>query len=84
MKKNDDKIRLEMTFGEFKKIMFYALEHADEPTMQLLDRLCRDKLNRLIDNELCTIYKTAPSKDAREKARLEYLERRGIPKDFRW
>ena len=40
-------------------------------------------------NEKCTdstgiIYETAPTEEEREKARQEYLDRRGIPEDFRW
>jgi hypothetical protein len=34
--------------------------------------------------ELYTKYKTAPSEADREKARREYLDRRGIPESFRW
>ena len=29
-------------------------------------------------------YKTAPTEEEREKSRQEYLDRRGIPENFRW
>ena len=35
-------------------------------------------------HELYEKYKTAPSEEEREKARQEYLDRRGVHPDFRW
>ena len=29
-------------------------------------------------------YKTAPTEEEKEKARKEYLDRRGVPESFRW
>ena len=42
------------------------------------------KLDALVMRELYTKYKTTPSEEEREKARLEYLDKRGVPKSFRW
>ena len=42
------------------------------------------KLDALVMRELYTKYKTAPSEEKREKARLEYLDKRGVPESFRW
>lgn len=42
------------------------------------------KLDALVMRELYTKYKTAPTKEEQEKARREYLDRRGILKDFQW
>ena len=42
------------------------------------------KLNSLVERELYSRYKTAPTEEEKEKYRQEYLDRRGIPKDFRW
>ena len=39
------------------------------------------KMNAMAERE---IYKTAPTEEEREKYRKEYLDRRGIPEDFRW
>ena len=39
---------------------------------------------RMAERELYTKSKTAPSEEEREKARQEYLDRRGIQADFRW
>ena len=42
------------------------------------------KLDALVKRELYTKYKTAPTEEEREKARQEYLDKIGIPRDFRW
>ena len=42
------------------------------------------KLEVLVKRELNTKYKTAKSATEREAARQEYLEKVGMPKDFRW
>lgn len=41
------------------------------------------KIDKLINHELFSRYKTAPTGAEREKARQEYLDRRGIPGSFR-
>ena len=42
------------------------------------------KLDAMVLRELCGKAKTAPTEMEREKARKEYLDRRGIPESFRW
>lgn len=42
------------------------------------------KLDRIIEHDLYTQYKTAPTDEQREAARKEYIERKDIPKGFRW
>ena len=42
------------------------------------------KLDTLVMRELYTKYKTAPSEEEQEKARREYLDKRGVPESFRW
>ena len=42
------------------------------------------KLDAMVMRELYTKYKTAPTEEEREKFRKEYLDRRGIPENFRW
>ena len=43
-----------------------------------------DKVQKIIDRELYTKYKTAPTEEEREKARKKYLDSKGIPESFRW
>ena len=42
------------------------------------------KLDSLIMRELYTKYKTAPTEEEKEKARQEYLNKKGIHSSFRW
>ena len=42
------------------------------------------KLSAMVLRELYGKSKTALTEEEREKARQEYLERRGIPHSFRW
>lgn len=42
------------------------------------------KLDAIVKHELYTKYKTAPTAEEQERARKEYLEKAGIPEDFRW
>lgn len=43
-----------------------------------------DKIQKKIDRDLYTAYKTAPTEEEREKARQKYLDSKGIPESFRW
>ena len=42
------------------------------------------KLDTMVNRQLYSQYKTAPTEEQREKARQEYLDRRGVPQSFRW
>ena len=42
------------------------------------------KLDAMVLRELYGKAKIAPTETEREKARQEYLDRRGIPESFRW
>lgn len=42
------------------------------------------KLDQMVKRQLYTTYKTAPTEEEREKARKEYLDKRGVSEDFRW
>ena len=53
--------------------------HVDEIRIGL-----EKKLDTMVLRELYGKSKTAPTETEREKARQEYLNRRGIPDSFRW
>ena len=38
----------------------------------------------MLNRQLYSRYKTAPTKEEREQARQEYLDRRGVPQSLRW
>ena len=41
-------------------------------------------MDAVVMRELYTQYKTAPTEEEKEKARREYLDKRGVPDSFRW
>lgn len=43
-----------------------------------------DKMNAMVMREIYSKYKTAPTEEEKEKARQEYLDKRGVPDSFRW
>ena len=47
-------------------------------------RELNDKLDAMVMHDTYTQYKTAPTDEEREKARQQYLDEKGIHKDFRW
>ena len=67
----------------FADIVKYFLLEQEEKLPEILRGL-EKKLDALAMRELYTKYKTAPSEVDREKARREYLDRRGVPRSFRW
>ena len=67
----------------FIALMRYFLLEQEELYPEIKEGL-EKKLDALVMRELYTKYKTAPSEEEREKARREYLDRRGVPESFRW
>ena len=63
-------------------VKYFLLEQ--EERLPVIRRGLEQKLDALTMRELYTKYKTAPSEAEREKARREYLDRRGVPQSFRW
>ena len=66
----------------FQLLLYFLMENYDneEIIRQGLER----KLDTMVNRELYSKYKTAPTEEEREKSRQEYLDRRGIPENFRW
>ena len=42
------------------------------------------KLDAMVNREMYSKFKTAPTEEEREKFRQEYLNRKGIQESFRW
>lgn len=42
------------------------------------------KLDAMLNRQLYSQYKTAPTEEQREQARQEYLDRCGVPQSYRW
>ena len=67
----------------FMKLLRYHLLDDDSCTEDVKKGL-EQKMKTMVERELYTKSKTAPTEEEREKARQEYLDRRGIKADFRW
>ena len=67
----------------FIALMRYFMLEQEELLPEIKKGL-EKKLDALVMRELYTKYKTAPSEEEREKARREYLDRRGVQESFRW
>ena len=69
-------------------LRYYLIASKGEAIPEELDKRVfnglSDKVQKIADRELYTIYKTAPTEEEKEKARQEYLDRKGIPESFRW
>lgn len=73
----------------FKQIYGYFLDMQDEQgynmdaeAADILNKV-EQKVDKIINRELFTEYKTAPSQREREAARQKYLDRRGVLPSFR-
>ena len=63
---------------------YFLLDQAEPELAASISKGISDKLERVIDRDLYTQYKCAPTQAQKEKARQEYLDRKGIPENFRW
>ena len=66
----------------FQLLQYFLMENyeGEESIRKGLEK----KLDTMVDRELYSKYKTAVTEEEREKFRQEYLDRRGIPENFRW
>ena len=67
----------------FVALVKYHLLEIDDVYPEIKKGL-EEKVDALVMRELYTKYKTAPTDEKREKARREYLDKRGVPDSFRW
>ena len=67
----------------FVAIMRYFMLEQVEMAPRIKQGL-EKKLDAKVMRDLYTKYKTAPTEEEKERARKEYLDRRGVPESFRW
>lgn len=76
---------VQIDFKLFLDLVSYHLLESEDPE---LAQRCYDGLNKKLDSivtrDMYSRYKTAPTEEEREKARQEYLDKRGVHRDFRW
>lgn len=66
----------------FQLLRYFLME--DYESKEIIRQGLERKLDTMVNRELYSKYKTAPTEEEREKSRQEYLDRRGIPENFRW
>lgn len=67
----------------FIALMKYHLLEIEEVQPEIKKGLM-DKLDSISMRLLYSKYKIAPTEEEKEKARKEYLDKRGVPDSFRW
>lgn len=63
-------------------IKYHLLDMED--TYSEIKKGLMDKLDSITMRQLYSKYKTAPTEEEKEKARKEYLDKRGVADSFRW
>lgn len=64
-------------------VKYFLLDVQDEETRQAICKGLTDKLNAMTKHELYTKYKTAPTPEEQEEARIAYLDKVGLHESFR-
>ena len=67
-------------FALFSGLAIVEDESGEKEIKQGLEK----KLDKMVMRDLYGKFKTAPTEEERERARKEYLDRRGVPESFRW
>lgn len=67
----------------FGKIIKYHLLDREQEADDIRKGL-EKKLDAMVNREVYSKSKTAPTKEEREKFRQEYLDRKGMQESFRW
>lgn len=67
----------------FGKIIKYHLLDQEQGADDIRKGL-EKKLDAMVNREVYSKSKTAPTKEEREKFRQEYLDRKGMQESFRW
>lgn len=74
---------VQITYELFLELIKYHLLESVADT-EIIKKELTKKIDALVMRELYSKYKTAPTEEEKEKARKEYLDRRGVPDIFRW
>lgn len=67
----------------FIALMKYHLLDVEDVQPEIKKGLM-DKMDSISMRLLYSKYKTAPTEEEKQKARQEYLDKRGVPESFRW
>ena len=74
---------VQIPYELFVDLVLYHLND-EEDFQDDIRRGLSQKLDAMLNRQLYSQYKTAPTEEQREQARQEYLDRRGVPQSYRW
>ena len=74
---------VQIPYGLFLDLAMYHLRGEDDFEEEIRQGL-EKKLDAMLNRQLYSQYKTAPTEEQWEQARQEYLDRRGVPQSYRW
>ena len=74
---------VQIPYDLFIDLAMYHLRSEDDFEEEIRQGL-EKKLDAMLNRQLYSQYKTAPTEEQREQARREYLDRRGVPQSYRW
>lgn len=74
---------VQIPYDLFVDLVLYHLNDEDDFQDDIRQGLSQ-KLDAMLNRQLYSQYKTAPTEEQREQARQEYLDRRGVPQSYRW
>lgn len=74
---------VQISYELFVDLVLYHLNDEDDFQDDIRQGLSQ-KLDAMLNCQLYSQYKTAPTEEQREQARQEYLDRRGVPQSYRW
>ena len=74
---------VQIPYDLFLDLAMYHLRGDDDFEEEIRQGL-EQKLDAMMNRQLYSRYKTAPTEEEREQARQEYLDRRGVPQSYRW
>lgn len=74
---------IQIPYELFVDLVLYHLNGEDDCEEEIQQGL-EQKLDAMLNRQLYSQYKAAPTEEQREQARQEYLDRRGVPQSYRW
>ena len=74
---------VQIPYALFVDLVLYHLNGEDDYDEEIRRGL-EQKLDAMLNRQLYSQYKAAPTEEQREQARQEYLDRRGVPESYRW
>lgn len=83
MRKESEMKNIQIPEELFIALMKYHLLDMEDVQPEIKKGLM-DKMDSISMRLLYSKYKTAPTEEEKQKARQEYLDKRGVPESFRW